>query len=177
MVAGLDLHGHIQFAFGLAAKDAVRGRNVGVVAADRGADVPVMRDQIVGGIDANPSQMRQERFDPGVRRVGGRAVVVLAAAIQIARDVARGNADMAQQRDHGVGEVLADAFAAHDGFVDRRVDARGARHVIEVVKEALVQLKHQLQRIVAARHVHLLRELDERRRLRLQMLLGSSISQ
>ena len=33
--------------------------------------------------------------------------------------------------------------AADDGLVDRRVDARGAGHVFEVVEEALVQLLHE----------------------------------
>ena len=44
--------------------------------------------------------------------------MVFAAAVEIAGDVAGGDADMAEEGDHGVGEVLADAFAADDGFVD-----------------------------------------------------------
>ena len=44
---------------------------------------------------------------------------------------------MAEQRDHGVCEVLADAFAADDGLVDGRVDAGVAGHVVEVLEEAL----------------------------------------
>ena len=111
------------------------GGNVGVVAAHGGADVAMVGDEVVGGVEADPTEMRQQDVDPGVGCVGGGAVVVFAAAIEIAGDVARGNADEAQQGDHGVGKVLADALAADDGLVDRGVDARGAGHVFEVVEE------------------------------------------
>jgi hypothetical protein len=91
--------------------------------------------------------------------------VVFAAAVEIAGDIAGRNPHVAQQGDHGVGKVLADALAADDGFVDGRVDARGAGHIFEVIEEALVQLLHQHQRIVAAGDAHLLGQQRERRRL------------
>ena len=50
----------------MAAEDAVGGRHVGVVAADGGADVAIARDQPVGGIEANPAQLGQQRLHPGV---------------------------------------------------------------------------------------------------------------
>ena len=53
--AGLNVHGNIEFAVGSAAEDAVSGRNVGVVAANGGADVAVVGDEVVGGIEADPS--------------------------------------------------------------------------------------------------------------------------
>ena len=157
------MHGHVELAVGVAAEDAVRGRNVGVVAADGGADVPVVGDQVVGGVEAHPAQMRQQHIDPGVGGIRRRAVVVLAAAIEIAGNVAGGNAHMAQQGNHGVGKILADTFAADDGFINGRVDARGAGHVFEVIEEPLVQFLHQHQRIVAAGYAHLLGQQDQRR--------------
>jgi hypothetical protein len=45
--------------------------------------------------------------------------MVIAAAIEIAGVVARQDADMAHEGDHGVGKILTDAFAAAPGFVDR----------------------------------------------------------
>jgi hypothetical protein len=60
-------------------------------------------------------------------------------------------------------KVLAHAFAADDGFVDGRVDARVTGHVLEVVEEALIQLQYEHQGIVAAGHAHLLGEQGHRR--------------
>ena len=117
--AGFNLHGDVKLAFGFAAEDAMSGRNIGIVAAHGGAQVTMMGDQVVGGVEAHPTQMGHERLNPGVRSVGRGAVVVVAAAVEIAGDIARRDADMAQQRDHGVGKVLANALAADDGFVDR----------------------------------------------------------
>jgi len=51
---------------------------------------------------------------------------------------------VAQKGDHGVRKVLADALAADDGLVDGRIDARGARLIIEVIEEALIQLLHSI---------------------------------
>ena len=87
--AGLHMHGHISRCR-LAAKDAVRRRNVGVVPAHRGANMPVMRDQVIGRVEAHPAQMRQQHIHPGMSGVGCRAVVIFAAAIEIAGDIARG---------------------------------------------------------------------------------------
>ena len=69
---------------------------------------------------------------------------------------------MAQEGDHGVREILADAFTADDGFVNGRVDASVAGDVFKVLEEALVQFLHQHQRIVAAGDAHLLGQQGER---------------
>lgn len=53
--AGLDADGYGEFGFSAAAIDAVGGGNVGVVAADGGADMAVSGDEIVGGIEADPA--------------------------------------------------------------------------------------------------------------------------
>ncbi len=69
LITGFNLHSHVKLAGGFAAEDAVGGRNVGIIAAYRGADVAMMRDEVVGGIEADPAEMRQERLNPGVRCV------------------------------------------------------------------------------------------------------------
>jgi len=119
LFAGLDMDGDIEFAVGLAAEDPVGRGHVGIVAADGGADVAMMGDEVVGGVEAHPAQVGQEHIDPGVSGVRGGAVVILAAAVEVAGDVAGGDADMAQEGDHGVGKVLANALAADDGLIDR----------------------------------------------------------
>jgi len=117
-VTGVNLHSHIELAFGAAAEDSVSGRHVCIVAADGCADVAVVSDEVVGRVKADPAEMGQENLNPGVRGIGSGAVVVFAAAEKIAGDVAGGDAHLAKQRDHGVREVLANALAADDGFVD-----------------------------------------------------------
>jgi hypothetical protein len=53
----------------------------------------------------------------------GRAVMVIAAAIDIAGVPARQNAVMAHEGDHDVGKIMTDALAAEPGLVDRRTAA------------------------------------------------------
>src|SRR5665213_2985114 len=109
------MHDHTELAVRYAADDALRWWHVCVGAADGGAEVAVVGDEVVGGIEAEPPEMRHERLNPGVGGVRCGAVVVFAAAIEVTGDIAGGNSDVAKQGDHGVGEVLADAFAADDG--------------------------------------------------------------
>ena len=82
--------------------------------------------------------MGKKRFDPGVRGVGDRAIGVLLAVIEVAADVAAGNADRANQGDHGVCEILADPISGFNRFINRRVDPGAARHVIEIAVEARI---------------------------------------
>ena len=64
--AGFDVDSDVELAFGFAAKDAVGGRDVGVVATNGGTDVAVVGDEVVGGVEADPVEVGQEDFDPGV---------------------------------------------------------------------------------------------------------------
>ena len=124
LFASLHVDSDIELALSVAAEDAVGWRNVSVVATDGGADVAAMGDEVIGGIKADPAEVGQQDIDPGVGGIGGGAVMVFAAAVEIAGDVAGGDADVAEEGDHGVGKVLTDALVAGDRFVDRRVDSR-----------------------------------------------------
>ena len=119
MVTGFYVHGDVEFAGRFAPEDAVGGGYVGIVAADGGADMAMVGNEVVGGIKADPAEMGKEDVNPCVSRVWGRAVVVFAAAIEIAGNVACRNPDVAEQRDHGVGKVLANALSADNGVIDR----------------------------------------------------------
>lgn len=70
-IAGLHVHCHVKFACGLAPENAVSRRNVGVITAYGSADVPVVGDQVVGGVKANPPEIWKQYIDPGVGGVGG----------------------------------------------------------------------------------------------------------
>ena len=50
LFTGLDLDCDIEIAVGFAAEDPVRWRDISVIAANRGADMTVMGDEVVGGI-------------------------------------------------------------------------------------------------------------------------------
>ena len=84
LIAGFNLYSHVKLTGGFAAEDAVGRRNVSIIAPDRGADVAVMRDEVVGGIEADPAEMGQERLNPGVCCVRRGAVVIPGATVKIA---------------------------------------------------------------------------------------------
>ena len=88
---------------------------------------------LVGSKPTQPSS-GQQRLDPRVRRAVGRSHVVVRLMEQIAADVAAGDAEPADQRDHDVREVLAHAAPRLQRVVDRRVDARALRAVLEAVE-------------------------------------------
>ncbi len=90
-LAGFDMDGNIKFAVGLASEDAVSWRDVGIIAPDRCADVAMMRDEVVGRVQAYPAKVRQQDVDPRVGCIRRRTVVVFAAAVKIAGNVSGRN--------------------------------------------------------------------------------------
>jgi hypothetical protein len=69
---------------------------------------------VAGRVQADPAKSREHDINPGVGGIG-----VIAAAVKIAAVLARQDAAMAQEGDHGRGRILTDVFAAEPGFVDR----------------------------------------------------------
>ena len=161
-VFGLNMNCYIEFARGLASEYSMSGGNVGVVASDSGTDMPVVGDEIIRGIEPDPAEVRDQYIKPSVTGIGGGAVMVFAAAVEVAGDVSCRDPDVAKQGDHGVSEILTDTAAVGDCFVNGRVHAGGARHVFEVLKEALVELLDELEGIVAAGDVELAGEMKQR---------------
>ena len=84
LIAGLDVHGYVKLAVCLSAEDAMCRWNIRIIPAYGGADMAMMSDKIVGGIEAYPAQMRQQHIDPRMRRIRRRAVFVFAASVKIA---------------------------------------------------------------------------------------------
>jgi len=76
------------------------------IAADRGPEVPVSGHEVICGIEAHPTKLRQKGFYPGMGRTVGRAIVVLDAAMQVSTHVPARYAQGPHQRDHNVCEVL-----------------------------------------------------------------------
>src|ERR1700680_2753675 len=113
-----DADGDGQFAFGFAAEDAARGRHVGVVASKGDTNVMFIGGGIVGGVKADPAEVGQICFDPGVRGFAGGTFSAAAVLVEVAADVATWYLELARQGYHDVRVVLADAFAHTQGLVD-----------------------------------------------------------
>ena len=128
-------------------EDAPRRCHVGVVAARRHADVPLVGRAPVGGVEAHPAQAGKPALHPGV---GGRSVgpaAVGSGYVQIARHVAGGDAPGAGDGDHHVGVVLADPPAGFQDLFHRGVDQRGARGVVERFVQGVGQRQQVRQRV------------------------------
>src|SRR5277367_3487600 len=114
-------------------------------------------NQRIRGIESYPSQMRQERFDPGVGRIRNRAVIVFLTMVEISAHVATRDSELPNKRDHDVGEILANALPRTERFIDRRINAGGTRRIAETLVQLLVQLTQQHHGIVTAVHAKLAR--------------------
>src|SRR6202044_1341297 len=104
---------------------AADGADVAEVAAPAEQDVLVLDHDAVGRIDIHPAVFGTEpTAHPGVGLIG--AVTFDLARRRLGADVAGGvagrNADASEAADHGMGEVLADAFAAGHDLGDGRGD-------------------------------------------------------
>jgi len=87
------LHEHIDFhvAVGGAAVGTADGRDVFVVATDGDFDVAGVGEGVVGGIEADPADDRQEDLGPGVGCLGTDEVVP-GAVVEVTGGVAGGDA-------------------------------------------------------------------------------------
>ena len=114
---------------------------------------------VVGGVETDPAEAGQEGFHPGVGGIGPLAHATSRPVIEIAGDVARGDAPPARHRDHDVGEVLADAAADFQRVVDGRMDLRDPRLVGEGSMDRMVQGRERGEGIaVRLDEMHLVHE-------------------
>ena len=128
---------------------AARRRHVGVVAADRSADVALRRHDVIGRVEPDPAEAGQIGLDPGMARILARAILALAAVMQIARHIARRHAPASRHRDHDVGEVLAHPAPGLERVVDRRMDLGDAHLIVEGAMERPVEMTQRAQRVAA----------------------------
>jgi len=86
---------------------------------------------VVGGVEAEPADARDEDLDPGVARL--RALeLVNGAVVEIAADIAGGNFERAAEADHDMREILADSLAQPDRLVHGGVYMGGGRLIFEL---------------------------------------------
>ena len=152
------MHRHKQFTLRFSPEYPVRRWNIRVVAPNRRPDMPPPSCQIVGRVESHPAQARQQCLHPCMRRIRRGAVVILAPTKQISGNIPRRNSNMPQHRDHGVRKVLANAFAAHNRFINRRIYPRVPRHIFKVLEEPMIHLPQHRQWIVSAPRIQLFRQ-------------------
>src|ERR1035437_8211453 len=107
------MHCHFE-GFAAAAKArAAHRRRAEVIQADRDPHMGFGGADPVGRVEADPSEVLDIGFDPGVAGVLlGDAI----DAVEMPAHIARRDAELARRRDENVGEVLADAAAQREGF-------------------------------------------------------------
>src|SRR5258708_6556212 len=112
----------------LPARRAEHARDRGdilVVTADRDGDVVLTGEGGIGRVVADPAGFvaapgahpRVHRIGAGEARLAGRG-----NGAEEAADVAGGDADAAETRDHHIREILADAAAHFEGLLRQRID-------------------------------------------------------
>ena len=132
-----------------AAQDHAADRaDVAEVAAPAEQDMLVLDHDAVGWIDVDPAVLgTQPAADPGVGLVGALAFGL--ARRRLGADVAGGvagrNTDASEAADHGVGEILADAFPAGHDLGDGGGDGGDAGAKPEFGVDAFVQVQQGLQ--------------------------------
>ena len=109
----VDMHRHFEGFAAAAEARAAHRRGAEVIEADRHPHMGFGGADAVGRVEADPAEMLDIGFGPGVAGVlRGDAV----DAVEMAADIARRNAELARRRDEDMGEVLADAAAQREGF-------------------------------------------------------------
>src|SRR5262249_6742545 len=105
-------------------------------------DVRVRRDQVVGWIEIDPSEIETVNRQPGVRGIRA-AKALLAGGIvraQVAADIASRQPQRAQTGNLQMREILTDAAPQVKDLVQRRVDGGGLAVVAKVGVDAFGQL-------------------------------------
>ena len=139
-----------EFTFRFAAVDATRGRNVGVITANGHANVAIAAEQIIRGIEFDPTGFAEKGLDPGVSGTGRRAIVTPVLMVEVTTDLAAGNAKLPDQHDHDVGKILANALTREKSVVNRGIDAGGVGGVLEGFIDGGVQLFEESERFATA---------------------------
>ena len=122
--------------------DAPDRRDIAIVAAPGGGDMPVADDHGIGGIEIDPAERRRPYREPGMagvrpdqprharRRMGE----------QIARHIARRQSDAAHRGDADMGKVLTDASTDLEHLIHRCGGIRDGGVVAKIGMDAVHQL-------------------------------------
>ena len=151
-------------------EDTAQRLDVRVVAPRRHPHVLPVHQLVIGGVDADPAELRVPDLHPGMARSRAPDVLALVVAhgvVHVAAHVAAGHASRAQHAEHRVREVLAHAAPGLEEHLGTGVDVRRVGVVAEARLEDGAQLAQRQQEVVRLERerdaVFDLLVLDERR--------------
>ena len=139
---GVHLHLDLEPDLPAAVEDAPGRRDVPVVAARGDSNLPAPAGEaLVGGVEADPAEPRQPALDPGVGGVAG--------PLEVAGDIAGGDAPGADDGDHEVGVVLADPAPRLQDVLDGGLRRGASRDVLQAAEEGVGEPRQAPERVAA----------------------------
>ena len=139
----------LEAGFPASVDDAAGRRHVPIVPARRETQMSGAGQTAVGGVESDPAELRQTALDPGVGRVVRHVVAGSSGYVQITGDVARRDPPGACNRDHRVGEVLADASIRAEDLVHGGLRRRRSRDVVQTAVERFRELHQAFERVAS----------------------------
>ncbi|KAI3483332.1 hypothetical protein L1887_53787 [Cichorium endivia] len=117
-------HPHLRVVMATAEDHTAQRRDIGEVAAPAEGDVLQRRQQVVGGIEVDPTVARTEHRNPGMRGIGADqpGLPGRRPGQQVTADITCRQAAGTQAGKHQVGEVLADPTTPLQHLQQRRGD-------------------------------------------------------
>ena len=123
----VDGDGHFEVFVGWTAIDASSRGYIGIVAPECNADMAFIGPNIVGGVDTDPIETWQPNFEPGVRSIGLRAILIATTVIEVATDITTRDTESAADGNHEVRDILADPLTMVENLVDGGIYGSGLR--------------------------------------------------
>src|SRR5258708_6332084 len=128
--------------------DAAHRTDVAVVAPPGEDDMLLADDEVVGRVDVDPAYSGAIDRGPGMRGVGAGEARPSRRRVcaDVAADITSGEAERAQRRDFGMGEILADAALRLDDLGEQCRQLGPLRAEGELAVDAPRMGKHRLAR-------------------------------
>lgn len=128
-------------------EDAAEGADVSKIAAQSDRNVAFAREEIIGGIEVNPTGIATPELNPGVRSVGADEFgsARRRRGFKIAADVTSGQAESAQAGDLEVGEILANTAALIKYLLQGSSDSGGFGVELEISMNAVRQIESRFE--------------------------------
>src|SRR5579864_8759256 len=105
--------------------------DVGIIAADCGANVLLTCKSIDSGIETYPANPRKQSFHPGMGCAVRRGMRSFTAVVKVAADIATGNSGVSHEGNHDVSKILTYALPRAKRILDRRIDCSAFLYVAE----------------------------------------------
>src|SRR5450755_1324547 len=129
-----DPNSNLELRVSFSLHHAHGGRNVGIIATDCGANVPLTYEPINRRIETYPTNAGEKGFHPCMGSAVRRGMRILAAAVKVSTDIATRNFGISNECDHDMSKILTYTLSQPKGMLNRRT-YHGA--LLDVVKTAM----------------------------------------